>query len=113
MITKLVAAYKLWHEFASNIPKGIRYSLGDKIDRSFVETLEIIYTASYLDRNRKLVYLEKAIGKFDTLKFLLQVLWEIRKINNDKYVILSEQLNEVGRMLGGWKKGLESKTPAR
>ena len=28
-----------------------------------------------------------------------------------KYTTLGEQLQEVGRMLGGWKKGLESKTP--
>ncbi len=30
---------------------------------------------------------------------------------NDKYATLSEQLDEIGKMFGGWRKGLEKKTP--
>jgi hypothetical protein len=42
----------------------------------------------------------------------LQLAWDIRAIDTKKYIHLSEHLAEVGRMLGGWRKGLESKTPA-
>jgi hypothetical protein len=49
------------------------------------------------------------------VKFFLQLAWENKCIQNEKYLALSEQLEEVGRMIGGWKKGIEAKikTPAK
>jgi hypothetical protein len=41
----------------------------------------------------------------------LQIAWENKCVKNDNYTLLSEQLIEIGKMLGGWKKGLEKKTP--
>ena len=57
--------------------------------------------------------LGKIISRLDVLKFFIQIAWENKLIPEDKYIILSEQLHEIGRMLGGWKKGLQSKTPAK
>ena len=33
-------------------------------------------------------------------------------INDKKYIALSNHLNEIGKMLGGWKKSIENKTSA-
>jgi hypothetical protein len=30
------------------------------------------------------------------------VLWETKSIDNKKYIALSLQLDEIGKMLGGW-----------
>ena len=30
------------------------------------------------------------------------ILWETKSIENKRYIALSEPLNEIGRMLGGW-----------
>ncbi len=54
----------------------------------------------------------EAIRKLDALKFLLRVSWEIKALDNQKYAVLSERLFEIGKMLGGWKRGLDAKTPA-
>lgn len=102
VITQLVAAYKTWHEFVANIPKDSRYTIGSKIDTLFLETTELIFVASYLGRAEKAPYLQKAAARFDLLKFFLQVLWEIKGLDNKKYVMLSEKLDPIGRMLGGW-----------
>ena len=89
-----------------------RYTLGGKIEHYFLELLESIFIALYLPRERKIDRLTVAIAKLDGVKFFLQLAWENKCLAQDKYIGLSEQLNEVGRMLGGWKKGLEKKTPA-
>jgi len=81
--------------------------LGSKIDSLFTETIELIIKASYSSKGEKLVYLLKASAKFDLLKFFLKVSWEIRALDNKKYIRLSEKLNEIGKMLGGWIKGLK------
>ncbi len=53
-----------------------------------------------------------AIRRIDALKFLLRVAWELRALDDKKYATLSEGVQELGRMVGGWKKGLQTKTPA-
>jgi hypothetical protein len=78
--------------------------LGIKIDTLFIETTELIFTASRLARDQKLPFLQKASAKLDMLKFFLQISWEIKSLDNKKYIILSEHLDEIGKMLGGWQK---------
>lgn len=104
VIQKLIVAYKMWHEYWNHFDKATRYSIGLKIDGLFIETISNLFAASHKPRGRKIIYIEKASEAFDTLKFLLQVAWEIKAIDNRKYIALSEKLNEIGRMLGGWHR---------
>lgn len=53
---------------------------------------------------RKVVELQKGSLSLDMLKFFLHVAWESNALDNKKYVHLSEQLEEIGKMLGGWLK---------
>jgi len=93
-----------------HFPKGSKYTLGNKIDSLFVGILELIFIAVYLPREHKLPYIKKSIGKVDLLKFFLQISWEINSLENKKYIALSEPLNEIGRMLGGWYKQIDKQT---
>lgn len=112
IIQHLISTYKVWHEFLPHIPKDARYTLGIKIDNLFVETTELIFTASYLSKNQKLPYLQKAAAKLDLVKFFLQILWEIKALDNKKYIRLSEKLDGIGKMLGGWNRQLSKENPA-
>lgn len=110
IITRLVSAYKLWHEYWPHLTRPTKYTLAQKVDVTFTEVLDLLFTASYLEKNQKLIYLQRAIGRFDNLKFLFQVLWEIKSIDNKKYVLISAQLTEIGKMLGGWYRQVLSQT---
>lgn len=105
--------YQFWLILYRDFPRIERFSLGRRIDHSFLEVLELSFTASYLPPEPKIILLGKAISKLDILKFFLQLAWENKLIPTEKYAELSERLEEIGRMLGGWKKGLINKTPAR
>lgn len=70
----------------------------------FIETTEYVFIASRLIKDQKLPFLQKASAKLDLLKFFLQIIWEIKSLDNKKYIALSEGLNEIGKMLGGWQK---------
>jgi hypothetical protein len=111
VVLKLKDAYKIWQEYLKHFPKQNRYTLGSKIDSIFLSSIEFCFLASYAPKEAKIPFLNKTISRIDLLKLLLQLAWEIRTIDTKKYIHLSEHLAEVGRMLGGWKKGLESKTP--
>lgn len=105
-------AYKTWHEFLPHVQKDYRYSLGTKIDRSLIETAELLFIASYLSKEQKLPYLRKANVRLDLAKFFLEILWDVQALDNQKYILLSEKLDKIGNMLGGWIKGIQSKPPA-
>lgn len=94
--------YLIWYEYYRILPKLHRHSLGIKIDKIFVEIIEAISIASYLQKEEKLAWVKLAVRKVDTLKVLLLVLWESRSIEDKKFIILSENIEKIGRMLGGW-----------
>lgn len=103
ILQKLIISYKIWHGYLIGLEKSSRYSLGIKIDGLFVETISLLFSASK-KRDHKLIYLSRASDTFDLLKFMLQISWDIKVIDNKKYIALSRELETIGRMLGGWLK---------
>ena len=93
------------------MPKPHRHSLGQRIDTLYIEIIEAVAQASFLGRAEKPPYVRLAIRKTDTLKILLMVLWETKSLDNKKYGALSETLDEIGRMLGGWNGQLNKTLP--
>lgn len=108
----MLSVYKMWYGYRDSLPKKSRYTLGDKIDLRFIQSLEFLYTASYQKTAEKLPTLERALAGIDTLKFLLRISWELRVLDNKKYETLSLELDKAGRQVGGWKKGIQTKTSA-
>lgn len=78
---------------------------------AFLKTIELIFNSCSLATNAKLLLLNKASIKLDLLKFLLRVAWEIKALDNKKFILISEMLNEIGKMLGGWINHLKEKLP--
>jgi len=112
VLAKTKEAYSLWFQALVDFPKVYRYNLGGKIENCFLSLLENTFITAYLSGEKKANQLSLAILKLDSLKFFLQLAWENKCLSNIKYTALSEQLDEIGRMLGGWKKGLDNKTPS-
>lgn len=110
IIQRFIAIYKRWDEFRDHFPKKSRYAIGAKIDSLFIEIAELLFIARYLGGQNKLPSLQKAAGKLDLLKFFLQIAWELKTLDNKKYIALSEPLNEIGKMLGGWMRNTGYKT---
>ena len=99
---KIKTVYILWYGYYQVLPKLHRHSLGNRIDTLFIETIEAISIASFLPKEEKRSYISIAIRKTDTAKILLMVLWETKSLDNKKYIALSDQINTIGKMLGGW-----------
>jgi hypothetical protein len=112
VVLKLKDAYGLWQQYLTHFPKANRFTLGSKIDEIFLHAIEYCFLASYSTRAEKLVLVDRCVARVDLLKLLLQLAWEMQALDTKKYTRLSECLAEVGRMLGGWRKQLQNKTPA-
>src|SRR3990167_2526617 len=102
VLERLKTAYIVWNAYYQILPKIHRHTLGQRVDMLFVEIIEATALASFLKQNEKQPYVRLAIRKLDTLKILLMVLWETNSIDNTQYIAVSEKVDVVGRMLGGW-----------
>lgn len=112
VVLKLKDGYGVWQQYLVHFPKSHRFTIGSKIDCVFLDCVELAFLASYNATNEKIGLVSKTISKLDLLKLLLQLAWENKCLDNNKYGHLSEILNEIGKMLGGWKRQLLNKTPA-
>jgi len=75
--------------------------------------MEATSVAAFLPRTEKIPYVRLAARKIDTLKLLLMVLWETKSLDTKKYAALSQKMDEVGKMLGGWQGQLAKLDPAK
>ena len=117
MLLKEKEVYRFWLAVHRDFPKVERLGIGQKIEQAFLDVLEFTFASIYLVAESKILMLSKTIAKLDNLKFFMQLAWESKLIPTDKYSVMSESLEETGRMLGGWRKGLQKdllrKTPAK
>ena len=107
VLERIKQAYLLWHEYYSTLPKVHRYTVGERVDALFVEIIEAISGAEFLPRDKKLPFVAVAIRKLNTLLLLLMILWETKSLRDKKYIALSTQLDDIGKMLGGWQGQLQ------
>lgn len=45
----------------------------------------------------------------ETLRYLIRLIHDLDLISNKQYGLISEQINEVGWMVGGWSESVEEK----
>ncbi|MFA6269609.1 MAG: four helix bundle protein [Candidatus Paceibacterota bacterium] len=113
VILKEKECYTLWQKLHRDFPRVERLGIGQKIENIFLFVLELTFYSAYLPLEPKILMLGKAISKLDILKFFIQLAWENKLISTDQHIELSQNLEEIGRQLGGWKKGLEAKLPSK
>ncbi|MFA5954234.1 MAG: diversity-generating retroelement protein Avd [Patescibacteria group bacterium] len=108
IVQKLYDLYKTFYGFAVLFPKKDKYTLGAKCEQYIINTLELILAASAVTPAEKLGLLRQANVKFDTLKVFLRLSREIGAIDAKKYLVLQREIQEIGRMLGGWQRSLSA-----
>lgn len=101
--------YKLFYSFRTTIPKQEKYTLWQKSESLLIEVLEGILSASYKQKFEKTPTLEKTSLKLNVLRILIRLMKDTKAIDNKKYCLLEEAVDEIGRMLGGWLKSTISR----
>ncbi len=96
--------YKTFYGYRDTVSKQDRYTLWQRCENLILDILENILEASHLLKADKLPILEKTSLKLNLLRVFLRLCKEVKAIDNKKYVLLQEAIDEIGRMLGGWIK---------
>lgn len=104
IIHKTYSFYLGLYDTAATIPKKDRFGLGLKCESLALEILELLYEANAKWGSARLALLQSVDIKLKVLQTLLKALLDVKAIDDKRYLQLSEQLIEIGKMLGGWIK---------
>lgn len=110
VIEHLKSAYKQWISIERNLPKCERFGLGQKVDFLFTDLLDTLQKASFSPIDSKVSLLGQSLSKIDSLRFFIQLCWELKLIPSKQFTQIGQEIEEIGKMVGGWRKGLISKT---
>jgi len=101
----------LWLSIVPHIAKGVRYTLGVRIENTFLDVLEKTYTA-YFTSKENLTEKKKGIAEcihlLDILKYFVSVAWEGKVISNTQVEMVAVKLEEASRRFIAWKSSLDS-----
>jgi len=106
VVQKVYDFYREFYKIYTHIPKQDRYVLGEKIQETTLELFKDLILASHQEKQKKLESLSVGSAKLDLLKNLLRLAEDVKAIPTKRYLTLSENLQEIGRMLGGWIRSL-------
>jgi len=98
----------LWHKQTKKFPKSDRYTLGEKISSQLLDALILIHQARFEKKFKKIETLEKASVSFDSVKILIRMTHTLEIIEQKSYIKLENDLQNIGRMLGGWIRSLKN-----
>jgi hypothetical protein len=99
---------KYGYRALKDIPKDYRYTLGADIRASMNNLLQLIIRCS--KRYYKKTSLEDMDIELDILRTMVVVAVENKVITVKEFEQWSKQLDELGRMIGGWTRSVKNKS---
>jgi hypothetical protein len=86
-------------------PKTYKYTMGERIKGSLLDMLEtVIFIGEYgCEKNIK-SGLKKLNSSKDKIQIFARMCQTFNIIDKRRYLYISELLNEIGRIIGGWAK---------
>lgn len=100
-------AYDLYlyiYKLRERVPKQDRYTLWMRVEKTSLDVIERILHASALYKAEKLDVLNKASVDLNMLRVFVRMAKDTKVLDTGKYANIQQQIDEIGRMLGGWIK---------
>lgn len=94
----------------NEFPRSQRFVLGERVETTALDLLDLLVEAQY--RRDKLELLNRANLALLRLRHLLRLANDLHFLGVRRYEFVSERVEEIGRMIGGWARQQESKRPA-
>jgi len=108
IINNIYETFKAVVEINNHLEKRWRYSLGQSLENSILSLLQEIIMAKNAPKPLKATYLIRASGYLETSVLKLRLFLEFDIANETKIFQTQANLAEIGRMLGGWLKSVNS-----
>ena len=96
--------YKHLYLNLRQVPKRDRYTWGERCEVLAIDLLSKITKATFAPRHIQRSVLLEASEYIDRLKIYLRLGSDLKILDRKKYFSRTEELIELGKMVGGWLK---------
>jgi hypothetical protein len=100
--------YKTFHEHHRLIPKQDRFTTYERAEGVLLDVMSGIFKASGQSKKEKVPTLEKVSVDLNLLRVLIRLMKDVKALDNKRYTVLQGEIDEIGRMLGGWIRSLKT-----
>ena len=104
-LVAITKAYDLAREMTRRVgkfPRDFRFLLGDRILRNVYDVLDLLIEAKYT--REKAGLLGRANLVLERTRFQVRLAHDEELMSAHQYEVASRLLDEVGRLVGGWRK---------
>ena len=113
ILKKTYNLYKELNALRIRVPKQDRHTLWERCEKTNLEALELMMLAAQRQKPDKYSALEMASAKLNVLRVLVRLAKDVKAIDTKRYLALELQIDEIGRMLGGWMKAIIPPPPPK
>ncbi len=92
----------------AGFPKSHRFTFGQRLDNLTLDALMLAVRAIYQPREKKTPLLEELNLQLEQLRVLWRLVQEQHWISQQQLLFVTQKLDEIGRMTGGWLKQARS-----
>ena len=96
--------YKNFYAHRADVPRQDRYTIWQRSENCILDVLEGVLLASQLNKAEKLPVLEQTSVKLNSLRVFIRLMKDVKAMDNRRYLAFESNIDEIGRMLGGWIK---------
>jgi len=86
------------------LPKFERYTLGEKIENTILEAIELTIIGNSAGKFDKEKIFSRVNAKIELLKILYRLSLNNQMIKSEKYLAIEKTLQEAGKQIQGWIK---------
>ena len=104
VVIKLFVLYEITHKLIFKFPKHERYTLGEKIEITILDSMELFVFANQVSKYEKEKVLAQANSKIELLKILFRISLNCKILESKEYLEIEGKLQEIGKMTQGWIK---------
>lgn len=90
----------------ASLPKSQRFTFGERVDRLTLDCLELVIAAIWSPPKAKVAPLQQVNLNLEKLRVFWRLICDRRWISAQQLLFVSQKLDEIGRMVGGWLKSL-------
>jgi hypothetical protein len=94
-------------------PKNLRHSYTHRLENAALAFQEAILMANAVRGAERSRWLGHADGRLVSLRALLRLAFALQMLGAHQIKFAAERVDELGRLLGAWKKGTDRLAPAR
>jgi hypothetical protein len=99
--------YYSWHFQCCQFPKKDRFTIGQKTENLLLDILTLVVSAYHSkDLCQKEKFLSRANISHECLKIIIRLAKDVRALDKNRYIEYESQLQEIGKMIGGWLTSL-------